>query len=178
MPIPLARWESKAAPDIKEIVNTWIELFDYYKIPTQMLDNLYFRSFDMRTRITQDGKKPPELNAELLCLNWTGQHGLKAELDNLRVEEIRQANPNSRFVNDGKLKCHYCYGSGFREVSRFGYRGVIRCQHEENYTLTSGDEIVGGDEGIEIIKLHLAKRGIEFEGNAAEFANVVRGAFG
>lgn len=139
-----------------------------------MLQNLFFRTLDMRQRIIQDGKKPPELNAETLCLNWTGTHGLKAELDLMRVEEIRRANPDGKFINDGKLKCRLCFGSGFREVFRFGYRGAIRCLHEENYVLDARDEVVGGDEGIRIIQTYLAKLGIEFEEKNGIAANVVK----
>lgn len=81
---------------------------------------------------------------------------------------------------DGKINCHFCLGTGFREVSRrsrdnrMSYKGVIRCNHEDGYRFTDGDEIVGADEGIRIIESYLARQGLEFN---VEIKNVLYAKF-
>ncbi len=126
------------------------------------------------------------MSANLLLSQWIGTGGLKAEIKRTETEQQKtieeerarsagDAGEKHFLVDDGRLRCHYCYGTGFREVTRGKYKGVIHCQHEEVFHFEDGDEVVGIEEGLKIIESYLKARGQSFQ---PAIKKVVYGNFG
>lgn len=106
-------WTTKTAEDLDATIKTWHKVFRFYEIPTKdakLLDKLYFRALGLRQNCLQNGKEPPAMNAELMAACWTGANGLKAELEQKRIEE-------KRYLPDTAASaCPRCFGLGFEYV--------------------------------------------------------------
>lgn len=83
------------------------------------------RALDARQTFLQNGKEPPMMNAELLAAGWTGQNGLKAEIEREEIAKGKTLTSNAASV------CRHCKGSNWREVEKWNTKGVTRCNHED-----------------------------------------------
>lgn len=171
----LKGWTVLDGDSQRVVVNDWAEILNAARVPGKHYGELYLRCAAYRAGFLQAGKTPPDISAELMVSQYPA---LRQEIAQQSSHLAQQNAPvNKRYlVEDGRIKCHYCLGTGFRPTTRGNYKGVIKCQHEEDgYQFTDGDEIVGGDEGIRIIESYLARQGMEFN---IEIKKVLYGKFG
>lgn len=127
----------------EQAIRDWLEILNAARIPGKHYGELYLKSVEMRTGILQTGKTPPDISAELMVVQYPA---LRQEIAARNAHEQQQNAPDDKryLVNDGRVLCHNCLGTGFRPVTRGNYKGVIKCQHEEGYQFTDGDEVLSG----------------------------------
>ncbi len=116
-------WTTKTAAELDAMIRVWHEIFARHEIPVAAFDELYRRAFDVRQGRLRDGKDVPAMDAHLIVSQWTGDWGLRAELRNREIERVKMLPSNAETV------CETCLGSGWAEVRRGRYRGVVRCDH-------------------------------------------------
>lgn len=116
-------WLTRTASELDPTIRTWHEVFRHYEIPVAAFDGLYKRAFDVRQSKLQQGKEPPAMDATLLVSQWTGEHGLKAELKRREVDHGRTLATNA------ESQCQLCFGSGYKTVEKDGYPGSVKCDH-------------------------------------------------
>jgi hypothetical protein len=121
-------WTTKTAQELDATIRTWAEIFNNpkYQIPLECYPALYDRAFDARQSRLRNGDDPPMMDATLIVSCWTGPNGLKAEIEQRRIDEGRTLGANAASV------CRHCLGSGWREVIVDEKpMGVKRCNHED-----------------------------------------------
>jgi len=156
------------------MMKVWAEIFVDARIPGIHYNELYLKAVEVRTSFLQIGKTPPDITPDLLVAQYPS---LRQEIAQKKAHEQQQNAPDDKryLVNDGRVLCHNCLGTGFSRLKKGNYWGVERCEHEESYVFTDGDEVLSGAEGIRIIETYLAQQGIEFN---ATIKKVVYGKFG
>ncbi len=120
-------WSLKTAKELDEQIKIWAITFDDYKIPNEYLPQLFKRARDLRIARLQNGMETPDFTAELFAACWTGQNGLKAEIERETVAEGRTLSANAESV------CPRCNGTNMEYVysptgTHLGCRP--RCKHE------------------------------------------------
>lgn len=99
-------------------VRTWYEILR--DVPVAAYEELYQRACDYQASRLRDTGQMPEMSAQLMLAQWTGQNGLKAEW---RERQIK----SGRVLPD---RCEDCYGTGWKHVEQTdGYTGVAKCVH-------------------------------------------------
>lgn len=112
-------WKSKTAAELDATIRSWAEIFVEYKIPVSAYDSLYKRGFDVRQKALRNGKDVPQMDATLLVSQWTGEHGLAAELRQKEVDAKRY------LPAAAESACERCFGTGWECTDR----GARRCDH-------------------------------------------------
>lgn len=103
-------WGTATAKELDATIQTWAEAFNQYKIPIEAYNDLYFRAFEVRQLSYRNGKEVPKMSAELLVSGWTGEHGLRSELEQKRINE-------KRYLPDvAASQCPRCLGFGRESV--------------------------------------------------------------
>lgn len=120
-------WGMKSADDLKAEIAVWAVTFNDYGIPPKHLEALWKRARDLRISYVQQGKDIPDFTAELLAACWIGANGLKAELEQARINAGRTLTANAA------SQCPKCFGSGkeflFDEKGRT--QGIVgKCDHQ------------------------------------------------
>lgn len=119
-------WKSKTAAELNATVRVWFEIFEQYKIPVSAYNALYFRAFDLRQTRAMQGLDVPQFDATLLVSCWTGQNGLRAELEQKRIDERRYLPDTARSQCP---RCHGIESVWAVETDSDGYQRARRCVH-------------------------------------------------
>lgn len=110
-------WKLYDRTEIAPIVATWKRILDFARIPVRFYQPLFLRATELRSSQIQKGERPSDFSAELLVSQWTGSHGLKAELERKQIAEKRSLPIASR------ASCPKCLGTGL--VHKFNAWGKI-----------------------------------------------------
>lgn len=113
-------WHALPAEDAELAANIWIDVLDRHSVPAEAYERLYFRASEARTAAMRRGEEAPDFNAELMAAQWGGPYGLAAELAVKNQDRMLEAAP-----------CGICNGTGWKSVTRNGYRGVVPCKHTD-----------------------------------------------
>lgn len=104
--------EPLTAKAAEEDVALWYAEFERNIVPPDRYNQLMDLALDVRADFLANGKTPPWLTVELLISQWVGRTGLRARI---ALQGI------------GRGVCVKCNGTGFEQVVRYGYSGVIDC---------------------------------------------------
>lgn len=120
-------WTTRTAQDLDPTIRSWAELFAVYKIPISNYQELYQRAFDVRQTRTRQGSEVPQMDATLIVSQWTGTHGLRAEIEQRRIDA------GNILPDVAKSQCQRCFGTGIETI--FGPDGRSLgarpgCKHE------------------------------------------------
>lgn len=120
-------WSLKSAAELDEQIQVWARTLDEYHIPSESLERLWRRARDMRITRLQQGLEMPDFTVELLAACWVGANGLKAEMDQERIDAGRT------LTGHAQSQCRKCFGAGreFMFDSNGRTLGVIgQCDHQ------------------------------------------------
>lgn len=116
-------WTMRTAAELDPTIKTWYEALCFYRIPPAAYPELYRRCVDVRQGQLQTGRDAANIDAILLISQWSGLHGLKADLKQREIEDGRTLGTNAESV------CQHCFGSGYKQIEQGGVRGVVQCDH-------------------------------------------------
>lgn len=104
-------WRSRSHKENEATIAIWFDAMAPYDIPVDCYKPLLNRAIDRRQQIVRDlgPDKAPAIDAPLLISCWTGQNGMKADLERERIASGRFLPPTAAST------CPRCYGTGFEE---------------------------------------------------------------
>lgn len=100
----------RTSKELDPTIRTWYEAFSFFDIPISAYNELYQRAFDLRQMRMRQSQNVPNMDATLLVSQWTGDHGLKAELRERQIKEGRTLTGNA------KSQCPECFGTARKMV--------------------------------------------------------------
>ncbi len=117
-------WATRTAQELDPTIRTWSEAFSFYNIPVSAYPELYQRAFDLRQSKMQSTGDAPQMDATLLVSQWTGQHGLQADLKQREVTAGRTLTGNAESI------CALCDGTGWMKIDPADWKAPVkRCTH-------------------------------------------------
>ena len=117
-------WATRTAQELDPTIRVWSEAFSLYSIPVTAYQELYQRAFDLRQSKMQSTGDAPQMDATLLVSQWTGPHGLQADLRQREVAAGRTLTGNAESV------CSLCDGTGWAKIDPADWKAPVkRCTH-------------------------------------------------
>jgi hypothetical protein len=122
-------WTVRTATELDPTIRVWHEALCEYQIPPRHFNELYKRALNVRQAKLQIGARDvPNIDAALLISQWTGPHGLEADLRKREVESGRL------LTTTAPSQCLRCYGTGMETIydKETGQKLGVRpgCNHE------------------------------------------------
>lgn len=120
-------WNSLDLRSAEPMIQAWADEFNRYRIPIEHYPELYDRAFKVRRDALSIGKEPPSFDAVLIASQWSGEHGLSAELRD------RDVKAGKFLPSVSASNCARCRGTGIEIIykqngEKLGARNG--CQHE------------------------------------------------
>lgn len=103
-------WGASTAKELDPQIRTWAEQFTRYAIPISAYGELFNRAFDARIDKMMKTGDGPTMDAALLISQWTGEHGLQAELRRREIEHGRT------LADVAASQCERCDGLNMEAV--------------------------------------------------------------
>lgn len=105
-------------------ITSWVHSLDREHVPASAYSELYELTLVRRASALQAGKTIPSFGVELMIACWSGDWGLRAELKQREIDAGRTLGENAESV------CQLCLGTGFQSIERYGYQGMVKCDHQ------------------------------------------------
>lgn len=116
----LQGWGHESAAELEKISAVWWREFSRYKIPVAQYQRLLDRAHSVKVRTLRETGKAIPIDATLIIAQWTGEHGLAAELRQRDIDARRY------LPDTAASDCERCFGSGIETVPG---KGARPCDH-------------------------------------------------
>lgn len=116
-------WDVLPAQKADAYARAWAEILNAARIPAEYWSRLYLSAVEYQAFCRERGSHVPDLTAELLVSRWAP---LSEQLRQEQIERGRTLTTNAQSV------CRHCGGSNFKQIEQNGYKGVVRCDHEDH----------------------------------------------
>lgn len=131
-------WTTRTAKELDATIETWGEMLDHYRIPVSTYPELYVMAFDRRQEILREKGTVIQMDAPLLVSCWTGEYGLKAQLQDREIAAGRM------LTGQATSHCTKCFGTGvenLRDATGNIIGARLGCDHEyvEGFEATVAD---------------------------------------
>ena len=123
-------WKMQDEAALEKRMLVWWDVLRQYRIPLEAYKELFDMAFDERQRQIGEGKDPKDwiIDGGLLVSCWTRPHGLRAKIEERRIE-------SGRILPDtAASQCPRCLGTGIEMIydidgSVIGSRAGRQCEH-------------------------------------------------